>query len=245
MIFNPNYKEVEEPDTSDNKYKLNDINKKINKLLDKVGVDHTTNENAMNAINPVVSYNTPFILKASPLKNTFASTTYALSPDLISDKYLAVDENNHLSIVESDYFDNYYIEEFEYLGDTLNLAKIDKAYTNQDEVDDSFIYTALSNKKLLSNDQIYYDDLFKKVDLDKYNNISESITATFESFNQQCIVSLKNDKVMNTTFKKYKNDVTLMEDVNGYFFKNKYTNKRTKSVDMIKELNTSMIESII
>ena len=95
----------------------------IDNLLNKE--DTKVDEWAMASFNPVIGIQKPYVLKA--VDNTGScinSKLYALSPDVISDKYLVVDENSKLSIVDKSYFDNYCVEVYEYTGNEYNLSLI-------------------------------------------------------------------------------------------------------------------------
>jgi hypothetical protein len=79
---------------------------------------------------------------------------YALSTDLVSDKYLVINENANLEIVDASAVSDMIVEEYEFIGDTRLIKKIEEAYYSKKTVDNTFFYTALTGKPLLCEDQI-------------------------------------------------------------------------------------------
>lgn len=203
---------------------------------------------AMNACNPIIGIQKPYVLKA--IDNTgdcINSKLYALSPDIISDKYLVVDENSKLAIVDKSYFDNYHVEVYEYTGNRLNIGKIKEMYDNGNAVSPNYIYETLSGKHLLTQDQIDFDDQFKKVDLSNTIAKMESYRATMQSnfdkingaFFHIPAIDIQHECTIN-----YKNALDVMADVNGYYLRNRFTHERTESVSNVNQLTEAMIKSI-
>ena len=220
----------------------------IDNLLNKE--DTKVDEWAMASFNPVIGIQKPYVLKA--VDNTGScinSKLYALSPDVISDKYLVVDENSKLSIVDKSYFDNYCVEVYEYTGNELNVGKIKKAYDEGNIVAPNYIYETLSGKDLLSDDQIDFDENFTKVDLDLYKAKTESFQATllseWDQINDKLysFPVLENTSIdLNTTCN---HELKLMQDINGYYLDNTLTHNRTKSVPTIDMITEVMINSTL
>ena len=220
----------------------------IDNLLNKE--DTKVDEWAMASFNPVIGIQKPYVLKA--VDNTGScinSKLYALSPDVISDKYLVVDENSKLSIVDKSYFDNYCVEVYEYTGNELNVGKIKKAYDEGNIVVPNYIYETLSGKDLLSDDQIDFDENFTKVDLDLYKAKTESFQATLLSEWDQINDKLYSFPVLENTSidlnTKCNDELKLMQDINGYYLKNTLTHNRTKSVPTINMITEVMINSTL
>ena len=212
----------------------------IDKLLNKKS---NVNEWSMAACNPVVGITKPYILKAyNDSDSLIKSTVYALSPDIIADKYLVVNENCKLSIVDSSFFDNYIIEKvYEFTGNPLRIAYIAESYYNNEQVRPNYIYETLSGKDMLSDDQIDFDESFSEVVLDS-NNIDSTIATIKEQWNQ----------INNKDFSlpvleagiKFNDNISILEDVDGYYARNNLTKKRTASVDNIDSLTKDYIKSI-
>ena len=220
----------------------------IDNLLNKE--DTKVDEWAMASFNPVIGIQKPYVLKA--VDNTGScinSKLYALSPDVISDKYLVVDENSKLSIVDKSYFDNYCVEVYEYTGNELNVGKIKKAYDEGNIVAPNYIYETLSGKDLLSDDQIDFDENFTKVDLDLYKAKTESFQATLLSEWDQINDKLYSFPVLENTSidlnTKCNDELKLMQDINGYYLENTLTHNRTKSVPTIDMITEVMINSTL
>ena len=220
----------------------------IDNLLNKE--DTKVDEWAMTSFNPVIGIQKPYVLKA--VDNTGScinSKLYALSPDVISDKYLVVDENSKLSIVDKSYFDNYCVEVYEYTGNELNVGKIKKAYDEGNIVAPNYIYETLSGKDLLSDDQIDFDENFTKVDLDLCKAKTESFQATLLSEWDQINDKLYSFPVLENTSidlnTKCNDELKLMQDINGYYLENTLTHNRTKSVPTIDMITEVMINSTL
>lgn len=150
--------------------KTNNITSSVtiyNKLQLKESAD-LTEAFSLAATNPIVAIRKPFILKLKPMNSIFSGNNFAFSPDIVSDKYLVINENNKLEIVDSEYLDNYSYSIYEFVGNELRLGLLYKAYKEQQEVSNNFIYSCLSDKDMFSEDQIDFDDQFKLVNLESY-----------------------------------------------------------------------------
>ena len=215
----------------------------IDKLLNKKS---NVNEWSMAACNPVVGITKPYILKAyNDSDSLIKSTVYALSPDIISDKYLVVNENCKLSIVDSSFFDNYIIEKvYKFIGNPLRVAYIAESYYNEEQVSLNYIYETLSGKESLCDDQIDFDESFTEVSLIEANAKIDSVIATMQE---------QWDQINNKSFsipvlehnKSYGDNISIMEDANGYYALNNITNNRTKSVPDIDNIAEDIIKTIL
>ena len=133
----------------------------VNKYLSESGI----NEYSMAAMNPVVGITKPYILKmCNDCGGLINAKRYALATDLVSDKYLVINENANLEIVDASYVSDMIVEEYEFVGDVRLVKKIEEAYYSNKIVDNTFFYTALTGKPMLCEDQIDFDPNFKKVD---------------------------------------------------------------------------------
>ena len=227
--------------TNENYNLITEARDMINKLLNNKS--NNLNEWSMAACNPVIGIAKPYILKAhNDSDSLIKSTVYALSTDIIADKYLVVDENCKLSIVSSSFFDNYIIEKvYEFTGNPLRVAYIAEAYYNNKQVQPNYIYETLSGKNMLSDDQIDFDESFSEVLIDS-NNIDSIIATIKEQWNQ----------INNKDFSlpvveagiKFDDNISILEDANGYYARNNLTKKRTASVADIDSLTKDYIKSI-
>ena len=205
---------------------------------------------AMASFNPVIGIQKPYILKAvDNTGNCINSKLYALSPDVISDKYLVVDENSKLSIVDKSYFDNYCVEVYEYTGNELNVGKIKEAYDNGNIVSPNYIYEVLSGKDLLSDDQIDFDESFKKVDFEEFTAKTESYMVTmqrdYDKINGALFYVPTLENAVSEVSLRFRDALDCLEDLNGYYLENRLTHMRTKSVPEFDDFTEAMIKSIL
>ena len=211
--------------------------------------------------NPIISTIKPaekaYILKIVPdCGNKLVNPKqYILSPDIISDKYLVINEEAHLEIIDHICLDGCTIEAYEYIGSSKYLNKINEAYKSNKIVDNTFFYTSLTGKPMLCEDQIDYDSNFRKVDFEQLteNYITEMATIRDKYLeltgNKNNYISvIESFEYSNIPFiNKYKdfNDIVLREDIDGYYFYSKFTKKRSKSVPLTTMLTEAMIKSVI
>ena len=219
----------------------------IDMIENQLNKENNVNEWAMASFNPVIGIQKPYVLKAvDDTGSCINSKLYALSPDVISDKYLVVDESSKLSIVDKSYFDNYNLEVYEYTGNELNVGKIKEAYDNGDIVSPNYIYETLSGKELLSIDQIDFDENFSKVDLDAINAETESaihtIQANWDKINGALFYV---PNINNEVSLRFNDALDVLEDLNGFYLENRLTHKRTKSVPDIENITEAMYNSVI
>jgi hypothetical protein len=155
-----------------------DFDTKSNKLTNCVTIYNkmgTVNESnidelmSLASVNPIKATVKPFILKMAPLDNSvFSGGNFAFSPDVVSDKYLVINENNKLEIVDSEYMNNFRYSIYEFTGNELRIGLLYKALREHREVTPNFIYSCLADKDMLTEDQIDFDDNFRLVDLNSY-----------------------------------------------------------------------------
>lgn len=219
----------------------------IDMIENQLNKENNVNEWAMASFNPVIGIQKPYVLKAvDDTGSCINSKLYALSPDVISDKYLVVDESSKLSIVDKSYFDNYNLEVYEYTGNELNVGKIKEAYDNGDIVSPNYIYETLSGKDLLSIDQIDFNENFSKVDLDSINAETESIIHTIQADWDKINGALFYvPNINNEVSLRFNDALDVLEDLNGFYLENRLTHKRTKSVPDIENITEAMYNSVI
>lgn len=220
------------------------------------GLESGLSEWSMAAYNPIRPTSRPFILKMNKDNNSYLSPTiYAFSPDIISDKYLIVNENAELEIVDSSNFKDYYIEAYEFIGNQSLVDKINKSYHDHKIVDNTIFYTILTGKPMLCEDQIDFDNNFKKVDFEYFK---EQILSELSSFNDNIHntaasnlwVSIIETPIVNRAIpilNKYNkhNDIIIKEDFNGYYVYSNLTNKRSSSVSSLVEISDAMIQVVL
>lgn len=219
------------------------------------------NEWSMAACNPICGITKPFILKLTNDCGSLINTKqYALAPDIISDKYLVVNENAQLEIVDFNKFKDCFVEVYEFVGNKSRLNKLSKAYNEGKIVDNTVFYTMLTGKPMLCEDQIDFDPSFRKVDLEY---MKEDTIAKLATIRDECLkilnentYSLLHAPIITETFdvkvidipflSKYNKhgDISIKEDLDGYYFYSSLTEKRSSSVESTSLLTEAMIKSI-
>ena len=236
---------------------MSDINSNFKSILKEEYTENNSilDEWSMAACNPIIGVHKPFILKIGLDSGSVINTKqYAFSPDIISDKYLVVNEDAHFSIVDKSYFDDKVIESvYEYKGN--RLFKLAEAYKNNSIVDNTVFYTALTGKPMLTEDQIDFDSNFSKVDISRYEqevltDLATNKDAYLETvgrgseYNAPVLEEAYIDKIpyVNTY---HRDDIVVKEDFDGYYFYNTITKRRTSSAGTITNLTETMLKTVM
>lgn len=209
------------------------------------------NEWAMAACNPIVGITKPYVLKVhNDSGSLIDANRYALSTDLISDRYLVISEDAKLEICKFKDLKDSMIEMYEFVGDKRRIGKIEEAYKNGKTVDNTFFYTALTGKPMLAEDQIDFDKSFKKIDFGAikekhltematiYTGLMEAAgfsTVSLDAVAENSIVSLIGNR----------SDIALKEDMDGYFLYNKIKKTRSASVDKQCNITEQILLSVL
>lgn len=216
-------------------------------------------EFSMASINPIVGISKPYVLKVHDNCGGASNCKYALGTDIISDKYVVVNDKSNLEVVDKSCLDDCFVEEYEFIGDKKLLNKINKAYQEQKVVDNTFIYTALTGKPLLCSDQIDFDENFVRIDFDLFKENNNTIKATFQheasiDLNDESN-AIKNEafmipeySIMEDKLRKKLNryeSISLMQDENGYFLYGNITKKYSKKVESMNLITEAMINSVL
>lgn len=169
--------------------------------------------------------------------NTTAGTRYAVGNDIITKNVIAKDDKDgKLKITNSnDLFKDAFGKVFKYVGE--NTKEIySKILDNLDkEVPDDFLYTTITNKNLLDDDQINFDDLFEEVN---YTKIQESINTPCHSLMEEYrkIAGISNTPIPLTSASEISEAEKLLEGTRnvsvychprGYYAQNDVTGMRT------------------
>ncbi len=205
---------------------------------------------AMASMNPIIGTSKPYILKLSNQDETIRTTQYIMSPDIVSDKYFAISEDGNLVIINHKDIENCYIEaEYEFVGDKRKYNKILEALETKKTVDNTFFYTALTGKPLLTEDQIDFDSNFVKLDFDRIRNNTLSILATNESqFN--ALIGNSNTSILVTEGYKfgYLNDeykLKIMYSLEGYYVESSVLNYKSPYFKSVDEITTEVVETML
>jgi hypothetical protein len=164
-----------------------------------------------------------------------------------------VNEFSKLEIVDAKKLDNLCVEMYEYVGPKTFLGKIEDAYYSEKTVDNTYFYTALTGKPMLTSDQIDFDENFRKIDFDLIrqrslselatlrDNLLESIGYNISRIKLEASYEIEEPSFMS----KYKSKgFSIREDFDGFYFLNETNNKRSCSVSTVKLLTENMIKSI-
>ena len=157
-----------------------DINIKVGKMLNRLTIYNDINKitesandnlnelSGLAGMNPIKTTNKCFILNMTPMTSIFGVTKFALTSDILSDKYFVVTEDGFLDVVEQEYLDDYSYSIYEFVGNKLLLGKIYETYENKTQVGPDYIYNELSGNKLYTDGQIMHDKSFRHVKMEDY-----------------------------------------------------------------------------
>ena len=213
--------------------------------------ESNVNEYSMAAVNPIVGITKPYILKmCNDCGGILNAKRYALATDLVSDKYLVINENANLEIVDSSSLSNMVVEEYEFVGDRRLIKKIEEAYYSGKVVDNTFFYTALTGKPMLTEDQIDFDSNFKKVDFFaiKERNLTKLATVNELFLDAMNVPPMRVNVFPNNYAKQLlgnRSHLTIMEDLNGYYVLNTEKNIRSASIEEQQFITEQMIQSVL
>jgi putative hydrolase of the HAD superfamily len=199
---------------------------------------------AMAACNPVIGITKPFVLKiCNDSGGLINSTVYGLANDLIPDKCLVINENAQLEVVSGLFLRESLVEVYKFTGDQRNIKKIEEAYKTGKIVDNTYIYTSLTGKPMLTEDQIDFDESFEKVDFTKMKESILSTMATLkEGFLNSCDIPSMEVNISESYTDEY---ISLNKDQDGFFVRNKLSGKRSASVESKSYLTNKIIKSVL
>lgn len=132
------------------------------------------------------------------------------------------------------------IECYMFMEDADFMEVLENSKTDKD------FYTVLTNKKLLSYDQIKYDPMFKKVlpMSERLDMLSQCIEATaFEYLNNKVVVESGPIQIPIVALEiDDKTGLQLRRDLNGEFLYNEFNNLRSPSYESRDDIPEEMIE---
>ena len=210
-------------------------------------------EFSMASINPVIGINKPFLIKVGDQNHPELLPTdhFVYSQDIESDKVLTVDSDNHLKVKKVKDLD--IIEAYEFVGDMAYIHRLNKLYKENAEV--SNLYTLLTNKPMLTEDQIDFDPSFKRIDFDllKQKELAEMVTLRDNlmeamNYNPLRLPVLESAIIKKPSFlSKYNTagDISIKEDFDGVYFYSDITKKRSASAASTLQLTENMLRAIL
>lgn len=210
-------------------------------------------EFSMASVNPVIGINKPFLIKVGDQNHPELLPTdhFVYSQDIESDKVLTVDSDNHLKVKKVKNLD--IVEAYEFVGDMAYIHRLNKLYKENAEV--SNLYTLLTNKPMLTEDQINFDPSFKRIDFDllKQKELAEMATLRDSimeamNYNPLRLPVLESAIIKKPTFlSKYNTagDISIKEDFDGVYFYSDITKKRSASAASTLQLTENMLRAIL
>ena len=170
---------------------------------------------------------------------------FGLATDLIPNKILTVKEGK--LVTESlSFLSDRKITMYKYLGD-----KSLKDIITKEEVNDTYLYEALTGKKMFIREQALLDvDNFALVDPFKLSVTKECYTATmYKEFYDVCgsiyyFPLMEQNDIYYAELLTNGLEVTIMEDINGYFVYNEDMNQRSKSYKSITDIPKEAVYQI-
>ena len=168
---------------------------------------------------------------------------YTVSNDIISKSVLTDYDGKLQAKNATSFLTGKKIKVFKYIGE--NTDKIYAKIFNKlnEEVDRGFLYETVSGKKLLSDDQIECDPLFKEIKLDNIlGNINADLQTLVAEYKSELGVPFQNIPLMNdkeieeAVSLTEGTDIEIMESVNGYYAINKSTGRRTSCYKYMNEI---------
>lgn len=176
---------------------------------------------------------------------TMLTPQYCVQDDMITDNIITTDNDNILRKIPSDYLKDKNIRMFKYMGKDPNSRLMTILNAVNTQVNREFIYETISQKYLLEDSQIEYDDNFKEIDFNEiYASIENEAYTVFNKFvylsNPQLAEDRYTEVVNNESFnllEQHSSDIVIMEDKQlGYFAMNKKSLRRSKYFNSIKDI---------
>lgn len=198
---------------------------------------------------PVGITNTPFIVQYNKLAEPgFTSDSeYGLQDDIRTDNLVIRDKDGKLKKVPHEFLADKKYKVFKCKGP--NKKNIIKNVLKRlgEEVEPDFIYKECSNNKLISDDQLMYDEDFEYIDLPsiKQSIINDAYTLLAK---MQCKTSkngLPTGRIVSSNesidvlylLEGKDPDVVIMENSQGYYAINRKTLRRTNYFNKISNIN--------
>ena len=175
------------------------------------------------------------------------SVDYVLSPDIISDKLLAVGKDGKLTVKEASILAGKKIRVFKVPSKSFHESV--EAIVKSGELNSHSIYESISGHRLLSDDQIDCDPLFEEVDPKKINEQTVAYVQTFIS-NINEITKGESDgfplmnpvEVLEASMLTANTNIEILESMNGYYAVNHDNGIRTICHKSISDIDISVIQ---
>lgn len=210
-------------------------------------------EYAMANTNPVIGIAKPFLIKVGDQnKPDKLPSNLVFAGDIDPDRGLVVNENHQLEVVDLNGVE--ILEAYQFNGDRYALERLNQYYKNGTRVDN--IYSILTNKSMLSEDQIEYDNDFAKVDFDLIEQrfLAEMATNRDKMMEAMNYSLYRNTITEDSDYHKFPSfiykyntlgDIYIKEDFDGVYFYSDLTKKRSASVGSTRLLTENMLKAIL
>lgn len=170
---------------------------------------------------------------------------YGISNDIISDNMLVTNQGK-LSLQEVDkLLENSNIKVFKYIGDKdiQSIYESILAIDDEDFIEDTIFYETITDKKLLSDDQLYIDEDFEEIDP---NSIINTINRDICNIQEE-VYGIYDDGVPIFTpellceaetyiDEDLLNNITIYESINGFYYRDNISNQRSSYYENIKDI---------
>lgn len=193
-----------------------------------------------------------YVVQYGYMNNVFTDEPegLALANDVISDKILIIDDENHIKSESIDFLNGRKVTCYKCNKPMKECMQI-IADNLDKEVDSKFFYEAFTGKEMLTKDQIKFDPMFKEFSLDniitkasvEVNSVYHQYKKINESTNYLPVISEEAIKHKYNLLGNH-SAITIMQDVNGYFMINEDNDKRTKSYKKITDLKKEFIDAL-
>lgn len=224
-------------DSADNKKVIININEEVN-MLETYGA----------VAGAVASHSDGYITQYG-YKNTFTDDVenFALHNDIISDNIITVDTDGTLKRESMNFLEGRNICIYKFKGNHSNYESLIREIHEGKvkDVNKKFFYEYLTGKKMLTNDQIAYDEQFEAISKD--NIVSETTTKATtlldEYYNltgdtKLSSIPLMSEKHITEAKEKLKGtkDIMIFEDAYGFFARDMTYGYRTRPYSSIKDI---------
>lgn len=192
-------------------------------------LDNANNENAAVA-SAMVGMDTPFITVYS---NYLSEPTYTVSNDIATKRSITVDhKDKKLKLIDNELDRVTKSKVFKYTGKRKGTLKKIASNIGQ-TVDKDYIYEAVTGRKYLVSDQIFYDEEFEEINLDAIKEETENDKHTIMNKLYMALHDgLPRGKEVTTNEAKRlfgdNDDIAVFETANGYYAMNKKSLRSTK-----------------
>ena len=201
------------------------------------------------ASGPVVGMekNLVFVSQYGP-KNSKAKVVegYAVSNDMITKNIIVTDqESGILKKVPYSYLEGREITMFEVKDKSNGMKKILSEVGNPHTK--NFIYEALTDKELLSDDQILCEEGFTQINpIDMGAEVISEIQSMFSAYKKTPEFELMNEKYIQEADRLLDgiDDIVILENQHGFFAKNTKTGKRTGYFKHIKDIPVKVVKNV-